>query len=179
MHERKKFREAEYCYSKMIEGQGHRENFTYNLSAFLSSARSVLQYALKEAVTKAGGKQWYDNRISASAVLKFFKDKRDINIHTELIQPQEHYKLKSKDTIHLSDSVLINVMDKDRNIKQQYSSGAPEPMPKESETPAVMEIKYKFDDWVGSEDILTLCQMYVQELENAIKDGVNKGFITE
>lgn len=69
-------------------------------------------------------------------------------------------------------------MDKDRNIKQQYSSGAPEPMPKESETPAVMGIKYKFDDWVGTEDILTLCQIYVQELENATKDGVNKGFIT-
>jgi len=70
-------------------------------------------------------------------------------------------------------------MDKDRNIKQQYSSGAPEPMPKESETPAVMGIKYKFDDWVGTEDILTLCQIYVQELENTTKDGVNKGFITE
>ena len=69
-------------------------------------------------------------------------------------------------------------MDKNRNIKQQYSSGVLEPMPKESETQAVMEIKYKFDDWVGSEDILTLCQIYVQELENATKDGVNKGFIT-
>ncbi len=79
MHERKKFREAEYFYSKMIEGQGHRENFTYNLSAFLSSARSVLQYALNEVKAKTGGKKWYDDRISASAVMKFFKDKRDIN----------------------------------------------------------------------------------------------------
>ncbi len=146
MHERKKFREAEYFYSKMIEEQGHRENFTYNLSAFLSSARSVLQYALNEAKTKPRGQQWYDNRISTSPVSKFFEDKRDINIHIEPIQPLAHYKLELTDTTHISDSVSITVTDKDGNIKQRYSSGEPKPMPNESETPAVMEIKYKFND---------------------------------
>jgi len=179
MHESKKLRETKYFYSKMIEEQGHRENFTHNLSAFLSSARSVLQYALNEAKTKPGGQQWYDNRISASPVLKFFKDKRDVNIHTEPIQPQAHYKLELTETIHLSESVSITITDKDGNIKKQYSSSEPEPMPKEPETPAVMEIKYKFNDWVGSEDVFALCQMYVQELENIVKDGVNKGFIAE
>jgi len=178
MHERKKLREAKYFYSKMIEEQGHKENFTYNLSAFLSSARSVLQYALGEAKTKPGGRQWYDNLISASPVLKFFKDKRDINIHTEPIQPIAHYEVELRETMHLSDSVSITVTDKYGNIKQQYSSGEPEPMPKESETPAVMKIKYKFDEWVGSEDVLTLSQIYLQELEHLIKEGVNKGFIT-
>jgi len=178
MHERKKLGEAKYFYSQMIEKQGHRENFMHNLSAFLSSARSVLQYALNEAKIKPRGQQWYDNRMSTSPVLKFFKDKRDINIHTEPIRPLAHYKSELTDTIHISDSVSITLRDKNGNIKQQYSSGQPEPIPKESETQAVMEIKYKFDDWVGSEEILTLCQMYIQELENVIKDGVNKGFIT-
>ena len=179
MHEIKKFREAEYFYSKMIEEQEHRENFTYNLSAFLSSARSVLQYTLKEAKTKSGGGQWYNNLILTSSVLKFFRDKRDINIHTEPIQPLAHYKSEFTVNIHLSASVSVTVTDKDGNIKQQYSSGEPKPIPKDSETPEVMEIKYKFDDWVGSEDVLTLCKMYIQELENVIKNGVNKGFITE
>jgi len=178
MHERKKLEEAKYFYSKVIEEQEHRENFTYNLSAFLSPARSVLQYTLNEARTKPGGQQWYDNCISASPVLRFFKDKRDINIHTEPIQPQAHYKLGLSETIHLSSSVSITVTDKDGNIKQQYSSGKPNPIPKESQTSAVMEVKYKFNNWGGSEDVLTLCQIYVQELENVIKDGINKGFIT-
>ena len=179
MHEKKKLEEAKYFYSKMIEEQRHRENFTYNLSAFLSSARSVLLYALDETKTKSGGQQWYDNCISASNILGFFRDKRDINIHTEPIQPQAHYKLELSETIHLSGSISITVTDKDGNIKQQYSSNKPEPLPKkESQTPAVMQIKYKFNGWVGSEDVLTLCQMYIQELENLIKDGVNKGFIT-
>jgi len=171
MHERKKFREAEYFYSKMIEEQERREKFTYSLSAFLSSARSVLQYTLKEAKTKSGGGQWYDNLILTSPVLKFFKDKRDINIHTEPIQPLAHYKSEFSVNIHLSASVSVTVMDKDGNIKEQYSSGEPEPIPKDLEIPEVMEIKYKFDDWVGSEDVLTLCKMYIQELDLTFKDN--------
>lgn len=178
MHEGKKLEEAKYFYFKMIEEQRHREIFTYNLSAFLSSARSVLQYALNEAKTKSGGQQWYDNCISASCILRFFKDKRDINIHTELIQPQAYYKLEFSETIHLSNSISVTVTDKDENIKEQYCLNKPEPLLEESQAPVVMEIKYKFDNWDGSEDVLRLCQMYIQELENLIEDGVNKGLIT-
>ncbi len=178
MHERKKIREAKYFYSKMIEEQINRDNFTYNLSAFLSCARSVLQYALEEARSKPGGQQWHDNYISARTTLRFFRDKRDINIHIEPIKPLAHYNLTASETLHLSGSLSITVRDKDGNIKQQYSSNEPKPKPKKPETPAALEIKYKFDNWVGSEDILTLCQMYIQELEDVIKDGVHRGFIS-
>ena len=178
MHERKKLREAEYFYSRMIEEQENRDNFTHNLSAFLSPARSVLQYTYTEAKTKSGGQQWYGNHISASSILKFFRDKRDINIHTEPIHPLAEYKLTLTETIHLSASVSVTVTDKDGNIKQQDSSDEPEPKSKGAAPPAVLEIRYKFDDWAGNEDILTLCQMYIQELEDVIKDGIHKGFIT-
>ncbi len=178
MHEKKKLREVQYHYSKMIEEQeqGHKEYFKYNLSAFLSSARSVLQYALKEAKIKPEGQEWYDNRISTSP-LGLFKNKRDINIHDEPIQPRADHKLQATDTIHISDSISITILDKDGNIKEQ-DSPEPKPMPKKPKTPPVTEVKYKFKDWGGSEDVLELCQSYVQELENAIEDGVNKGFIT-
>jgi len=178
MYEERKIREAKYFYSRMIEEQKNRDNFTYNLSAFLSCARSVLLYALEEARPKPGGQQWYDNYISARTILKFFKDKRNINIHIEPIKPLAHYNLTLTNTIDLSASLSITVRDKDGNIKEQYSSDEPKPKPKKPETPGVLEIKYKFNDWVGSEDILTLCQMYTQELEGIIKDGIHRGFIT-
>lgn len=178
MYERKKLMEAKYFYSKMVEEQGNRDNFTYNLSAFLSSARSVLQYALNEAKTKQGGQQWYDNIISVSPVLKFFKDKRDIDIHIEPIRPEAHLTATLTKTLHLSDSVLVTVKDKEGNIKQQHSSDKPEPKPNKPETPAVLEVSYKFDDWGGSEEVLTLCQRYIQQLEGVIKDGIAKGFVT-
>ncbi len=177
MHERKKIREAKYFHLRMIEEQGNWDNFKYNLSAFLSAARSVLQYALEEAKTKPRGKQWYNNRISASSIIKFFKDKRDISIHTEPIQPQAHNKLTATDTLHFSDSVSITVTDKNGNIKSQYSSDEPETKPKEPETPTVLEIRHKFGDWVGNEDVPTLCEIYVQKLEDVVEDGVRKGFI--
>lgn len=172
----KKIREAKYFYSRMIEERRNRDNFTYNLSAFLSCARSVLQYALEEARTKTRGQQWYDNYVSARTILKFFKDKRDINVHTEPIRPLAHYNLRITETLHLSESLSITVRDKDGNIKQQYTSD--EPKPRKPEAQSNLEIQYKFDDWPGSEDILTLCKMYIQELEDIVKDGIQKGFIT-
>jgi hypothetical protein len=178
MHEREKIKEAKYFYNKMLEEQGNKDNFRHNLSAFLSSARSVLQYALEVAKTKQGGNQWYGNRISAGYIIKFLKDKRDINIHAEPIQPQAHHKLTITHTLHLSDSLSITVTDKNGNIKSQYHSDEPEPKPKEPETPIVLETRYKFADWSGNEDIPTLCQIYVQELEDVVEDGIRKGFIT-
>ena len=179
MYERKKFKEMKHFYSKMIEEQEHRENFVYNLSAFLSSARSILQYALLEAETKPGGKWWYDNRISSSPIIKFFKDKRDINIHEEPINPLVYFKKIIKGMLRLSGSLSLIAYDKEGNIIQQYSSDKPDPTQKESQSQEVREIKYNFKNWGGSDDVLTLCQSYIQELENVIKDGLNKGFITE
>ena len=98
MHERKKLEETRYFYSKMNDSLNQREEFCYNLSAFLSSARSALQYALKECSSK-GKQQWYDSQIKSSPVLTFFKDKRDINIHTEPIQPQTNHNLALTETI--------------------------------------------------------------------------------
>lgn len=178
MHEGKKIREAKYFYSRMIQEQRNRDDFTYNLSAFLSSARSVLQYALSEAEINPGGQQWYDDHISESPVLKFFKDKRDISIHIEPVEPVAQYRQTFATTLYLSPSLSVIVRDKDGNIKEQYSSDEPEPKPKQPPTPAVTEIRYRFADWSGNEDVLTLCKKYIQELENIIKDGIRRGFIS-
>lgn len=178
MHELKKVIEAKYFYSIMIQEQMNREKFAYNLSAFLSSARSVLHYALKEAKTKQKGQQWYDKIISANPVLKFFKDKRDIDIHTEPIRPNARFTATLTESIHISDSVSITVKDRNGNIKQQYSPDGPETKLSKPVTAVVTKVSYRFNDWVGSEDVLALCQKYIQQLENVIKDGISKGFIT-
>ena len=105
MHEKKKLEEAKYFYSKMIEEQENRKNFEYNLSALLSSTRSILQYALCEAKEKPMGEHWYNTCISSIHILEFFKEKRDINIHEEPIQPIAHSKIGLADTIFPSGSI--------------------------------------------------------------------------
>lgn len=83
MNEFEKIREAEYFLGRMTAEREVRDAFRFNPSAFLSAARSVLQYALEEARRKPGGQAWYDGHMAASPILTFFKDRRDVNIHVE------------------------------------------------------------------------------------------------
>jgi hypothetical protein len=64
MNESGKIREAEYFLAQMDRERENAEHFGYNLSALLSSARSVLQYALEEANLKPGGQAWYDLKMT-------------------------------------------------------------------------------------------------------------------
>lgn len=180
MHERKKLKEAKYFYSKMIEEQEHKEIFKNNLTAFLSSARSVLLYALSEVETKPRERQWYNNCISSSPILQFFKNERDTNIHEEPIGLRlfAYFKKIIEGILRLSGSLSLIAYDKEGDIKQQYSSGKTDPTQKKPKIPLVKETNYKFNNWGGGEDVLTLCQIYIQELDNVIKDGVKKGFST-
>jgi hypothetical protein len=187
MNEKKKLEEAKYFFSKMNEEQETRESFVFNLSAFLSATRSILQYALKEASQKSGGKNWYDKLMNSSPELKFFKDERNLNIHEEPTHPKAHYTLHAEigSFVTTFGSVSMTVYDKDGDIKQQSqsetNSDTPKIIPNQTATtnPRPNKVKYFFDNWARNEDVLTLCQKCVRELENAIKDGISQGFITE
>lgn len=177
MNERKKLAEAKYFYSRMVEEQSNSEIFLYNLSAFLSSARSVLQYAFSEVKGNKEGKKWYDSCLSASPILRFFKNKRDINIHTEPISPIKKVAVNSIETMGISDSVLVIHRDKNGNIIKKHSSESHQKL-ESTKGQVTRQVEYKFSDWKGNESVLTLCQKYLQELERLIENGVGKRFIT-
>jgi hypothetical protein len=182
MSKKAKIKEAEYFLARMKVEQDNRENFEFNLSAFLSAARSVLQYAYDE-VKKAGTREmrWYENSVSASPILGYFKDKRDNNVHIEPVKPQANYHVEFHEVIILSDSFEDEVRDKNGKVIARGSSEKPKPEPekqKKQKVPTKEEVKYKFRDWTGNEDVLTLCERYIQELEKVVQDGVSKGFIT-
>jgi hypothetical protein len=178
MNEKTKLGEAKYFYNRMLSELENSDSFKYDLSAFLSAARSVLQYALKESKTKTGGFQWFKEYMSKSPVLSFFKDKRNANIHAEPIKPTRHINVTITETIGISASVEVVLRDKNGNIKYQ----SPPPLPEESKPkpkiPPEITIQYKFDDWSGNEDVITLSRMYLNELEPIVEDGIKKGFIS-
>ena len=182
MNEIKKLEEAKYFYSKMLDKQLNKDIFIFNLSAFLSAARSVLQYALKEASNNLGGQKWYDNVMISNPVLKFFKDKSDINIHTEPTLPKAHYKLCAEGGVYMLGSLSAVAYDKDGKIKQQLENQTNPSIKQEKlnqkSKPIPNEVKYLFDGWVGNEHVLTLCKKYIQALEKTIQDGVAQGLIT-
>ncbi len=177
MNENKKIQEAEYFLSLMFE-KNERVFFTYNLSAFLTAARSVLQYALKESETKPNGKSWYDSAIQSRPVVKFFKDKRDINIHAEPINPSAEINIGMNDTISLSDEVFITLTDKDGNIVDERKVPPSQPTRKIESSQPIVNFRFVFRDWRGNEDVVDLSQQYIQELKDIINDGVARGFIT-
>lgn len=178
MNERVKLSEAQYFYSKMIKENEIRENFCFELSAFLSAARSVLQYALKEAKSKQGGKQWYVDFVSKSTTLSFFKGKRDFNIHSGPISPRTDCTVIIGEPICMSDSISIVLQDKDGNTIGKFDT--PESLPDANKQIPTVIGKYQhlFIDWKGKEDILELGKSYIKELEQLINDGMAKGFIS-
>lgn len=82
MNEQKKLREAQYFLEQMQRTEMHDdvETFGFLFSAYLSAARSVLQYASSAAV-KSRRQQWYDKHFGNSKWCKCFKEIRDGNIH--------------------------------------------------------------------------------------------------
>lgn len=179
MNEKAKLDEARHFYSQMSANFNDRQKFNYNLSAFLSSARSVLQYTLEEVKGKKGGQAWYDKRISSSSILQFFKDKRDINIHSEPIHPNQNVTVVAKVKIGIRVSASVVVRDANGNIKYQspIETNHPEIKSHSLEEPAQVTVKYVFSDWSGDEDILTLCQRYIDELDSVLQEGIKKGFL--
>ena len=177
MNENMKIQEAEYSFSRMSENN-ERPFFNYNLSAFLTASRSVLQYALEESKTKPNGKNWYDSAVQSRPVVHFFKDKRNINIHAEPINPSAEISIGINDAISLSDEVFITLTDKDGNILDETKVPRSQPTRKLESNDPVVNYRYFFRDWSGNEDVLGLSQQYIKELKEIISDGIARGFIT-
>jgi len=168
-NEDEKFREAAYFFGVMKAQVNDRNAFVYNFSAFITAARSVVQYALEECKTTTTGKTWYDNYVSGTDLIRYFKDKRDVNIHEEPVVPNAAYTVEA--TMHLSISgtcsVKVFARDADGNLVEKatpaseaaekaIASPPPNPANKES-------VRYFLADR-KNEDLVVLAEGYINEL---------------
>jgi hypothetical protein len=171
MFENNKINESEYFYQRIVDEQSNYLHFRYNLSAFLASTRSVLQYIWKEEKYISGRTSWYDKIVSESPILRYFKEKRDINIHAKPLKPIMNV------TVYVSTArVLINspetnspdkgIFDVEENVVEENVIG------KTSETIFI------FNDWDGPENVLQLCRIYLNELIAVVQKGQIEGIIT-
>ncbi len=155
MHERAKLKEANHFLEQMHAGKGNPGAFKHELSAFMGAARSVLQYALKEAKGKAGGQQWYDQAKTNPLVL-YFKNKRDTSIHERPVEPARKFETKA--------AGLLNIGDDDDEMMVPHSHIR------------IVE-RCEFRDWPG-EEVTELAMQYLTALERLVEDGIAKGWIT-
>lgn len=183
MHKKEKIEEAKYFYSKMIENYEFINYFKFNLSAFLSASRSVLQYAFKEVdpeenpSAKPEAKDWYDN-VMENPLLKFLRDERDDNIHVEPVGIRKDIEIAVAEAVGIGESLAAKVQRTDGSVELRENLTNTKPKTKKVQAKVESKSTYRFDKWTGDEDVLTLCERYIQELEKVVKDGVSKGYIT-
>jgi hypothetical protein len=179
MEERKyrKLTEAQYFLGQMVASEARREEFMYNLSAFASAARSVMQYAHRDTQADAAAKRWYDTQCQSFPSLKFFKDKRDLNVHTEPLTASLAVTQHFADTVHVSDSLSWTLKDQAGHvIRAGQAPPAPKPAPP-TDPPLPPEFRYYFADWPLKEDVVSLCTKYLDDIVAMIEDGEQKGLL--
>jgi len=118
--------------------------------------------------------------MSGSQVLAFFKDLRDVNVHVEPVKVLTNINLEITERLHIVDSLRIEMSDAAGNliydppVETEASQGPTAP-----NSSSKIYIRYKFIDWPGPEDVLTICQTYLDELERFVADGQSKGILTK
>ncbi|MCG8450584.1 MAG: hypothetical protein MI725_13530 [Pirellulales bacterium] len=177
MHEQIKLNEAKYFLAQMRSWVNDRSAFNFNLSAFLAAARSVLQYAHKEAQSKSGGLAWYDDAVARHNTVRFFKDKRDFSIHANPISPSATINVSFTDTLHLSESISTTIVRNDGTVEEILASP---PTPNEASTGSGYSVTYEyyFTDWNGSDDVIALSDTYITQLKSIVSDGVKSGYLS-
>lgn len=176
MYEQTKIDEANYFLGRMNECLNNPKIFCFELSAFLSAARSILQYALKEAVAQSHGQAWYDSQVCGNAEIRFFKDKRDASIHVKPVAPTINVNVSVTEVVQISESISVKLTDRDERVIGESTISSPALSPIESLAPCV-SYSYTFPDWPGTDDALALCSRYLAAVETAVVDGITKGLL--
>ena len=185
MHEDSKMQEAEYFLQRIAKAANDPNATRFELSAFLSAARSVLQYALEEAKGKQGGQTWYDNAVGVEPIVKFLKDRRDVNIHQQPVPMQTNTTIEvGAAVLRMSgtvSAVLINGATGLGGEPIELDAALPPripPLPAIDEPPKT-SYTYVFKDWGGPEGVIALCTRYLAEIRRIVAEGQARGFLTQ
>jgi hypothetical protein len=177
-----KFREAAYFLGVMKSSINDRNAFVYNFSAFITAARSVVQYALEECKPDPAAKTWYDNYVASTDLIRYFKDKRDMNIHEEPVVPNAAFSAEVSMHLSVSGTCSVKVFSRDAegNLVEkptpasdaaEQAIASPPPKPQSTES-----VRYYLADR-KADDLVDLAENYIDELIAFLKVGRAAGHI--
>jgi hypothetical protein len=177
MYEHSKIQEATYFLHRMEDCLSEPEPFKYNLSAFLSAARTVAQYACKDARGKQGGQAWYDQFVSSHALVGFFANERNANTHDAPAAPDGYVDIYARDAGVLGETERLETFDTAGNLVDVVEP--PSPDLQADPAPAFrFHFVYRFAGWGGQEDVVTLSSEYLKDLRALVAEGLARGFLT-
>lgn len=166
-----KLEEAQYFLTQMESDPLNYSKFKFNLSAFLSAARSITFVMQKEMSGNIPFNKWYLERqkeFKSDILLNYFNNLRTITIHEKVIRPRKEVHIKLQDKLTLSESVTIFVVhgDGSTDFKQVGDSKTINNQDRsESETKHL----WFFED-NDKEDIITMSKKYLVKLSDLVEN---------
>lgn len=166
----------------MKETDGNRQRLKYNLSAFVSAARSVTFVLQKERPKNPESDEWYTKKQKwmkedvRDILFTFFVDKRNHALKEGLIDPRAEISIVADVSVVTSVSVEAVVRDVEGNIKDHEYEPSAKPKPAyKPNSKEETKNKWFFKDWqYTDEDVITLCEKYLNELKKIVEEAESK-----
>lgn len=160
--------EAVFYYDKMIEAQINEnyEHLKHYISAFVNAARTIQQFTYYDA-KQAGRDSEYEELVRGNQVFEFFRNIRNDNIHERLIETNRigSSSMEGQFIVRKPETTEEQLVAYKESLRQDDSSGI------------ITEVQYFFEEWDGPEDVFTLGDNYLSQLEGFILEAERRGLI--
>jgi len=169
-----KLNEAKYFLERMKEDRFNRDHFRWNLSGFLSAARSTTMIMNIEFSKFHNYEGWLPGKIDkanrrSKGLMKYFHEQRRLTVHVRQVKPSGHFSIACKQTMHVGGGFVISGTGSTVTISDPESGASNESL----EDKPVKDCCWYFDD-LSDKDVVGLCQDYVDELEMLVSECESK-----
>ena len=159
-----KLREAENFLVQMERLFKEDDNFYWNLSAFLSAARSITYYMQKQYKHKDGFEEWYkrqQSQMKADPELKYLNEARVEAVHTETVPTGATREV----------SVTVDTIVVEEGTEPRKLSGQAESVPvAQNESRTIRRFFPKFKNG----DVMSFCRRQLSKLSQLVDDCENR-----
>jgi hypothetical protein len=159
-----KLEESGYFLTQMKQTVNDWILFRFNLSAFLSAARSITLVMQKEYHQAADFASWYklqQEEMRKDKVLTFFINLRDISIHQKPVKPRFRFSFSLADVFAMPSGSTIELGDKKEGT---YLTNAPVAKIAPADVTKIRADQTWYFDEKPDEDVITLCERYLSRL---------------
>ena len=164
---RHKVREAQYFLSGMKQFFEDDDAFAYNLSAFLSAARSITWYMQKQYKHRQNFDEWHRQKqikMSADPELRYLRDARNEDVKTEPILTGA-----TREVSLPLDVILVEDGTSMAEQAKEAEEAEPKP-PIQSQSKTVRRFFPKF----GQVDVIKFCENQLTKLTRIVQECENR-----
>jgi len=170
---RQKLLEVNYFLEQMKNTQSSRDAFKYNLSAFLSAARSVTFVMQSEFRRVSGFNDWYSQKqveTEGDDLMKFLKDKRNITVKQEPVRPRALVSVTNNEPPIIINDHMSFVIKRASGTVERSESIPPRPQPQpKAQAQTTVEWLWYFVE-LPDKDVVSVCAEHVTKLESLVTE---------